>query len=344
VDIIHCHNLHGRYFDLRALPWLASSAPLIVTLHDNWPLTGFCAYPFDCQKWRSGCGRCPELACLPKPPHDRTATDWRIKRDIFQRCRVYVAAPSRWMLDRAKTSLLAPAIIDSRVIPNGVDLRVFTAGDQTLARQALGIPEKAWVLLAAAKSLGKNANKDHQTLQQAVAMTSEQLPPGPIILLALGAEGLSPRLGRAEVRCVPFVNEDKALVQYYRAADIFLHSARQEVFGNVLVESMACGTPVIASAVGGVSEILDNEQSLCLYPPGDAPAMATRIRNLLIDGDARRDLALRGIELVHKRYSLETQVTAYLEWYAEILNTSRHPAHQEHAGGRHPFRHRRNMP
>lgn len=55
ADVIHLHNLHGGYFPLRSLPGLSRRAPLVLSLHDAWPLTGHCAYPYRCERWKTGC-------------------------------------------------------------------------------------------------------------------------------------------------------------------------------------------------------------------------------------------------------------------------------------------------
>ena len=57
-DIVHCHNLHGKYFDLTVLPWLSAKSTTVLTLHDSWLLSGHCAHSFDCARWIVGCGHC----------------------------------------------------------------------------------------------------------------------------------------------------------------------------------------------------------------------------------------------------------------------------------------------
>jgi len=73
--IVHAHNLHGGYFDLRVLPWLSRQVPVILTLHDAWLLAGHCAHSFDCQRWKSGCGQCPNLSIPPVAKRDATASN-----------------------------------------------------------------------------------------------------------------------------------------------------------------------------------------------------------------------------------------------------------------------------
>src|SRR4029079_4578923 len=64
-DLLHCHNLHGNYFDLRALAGLSRQIPTVLTLHDAWLLSGHCAHSFECERWTIGCGECPDLTIYP---------------------------------------------------------------------------------------------------------------------------------------------------------------------------------------------------------------------------------------------------------------------------------------
>jgi hypothetical protein len=60
-SIVHLHNLHGDYFDLRYLPTLSRQVPCVVSMHDAWLLSGHCAHSLDCDRWLRGCGKCPYL-------------------------------------------------------------------------------------------------------------------------------------------------------------------------------------------------------------------------------------------------------------------------------------------
>ena len=140
--ILHLHNLHGGYFDLRALPALSDLAPVVLTLHDQWAFTGHCAHSFGCDRWKTGCGDCPDLTIYPGIPKDRTAENFALKQEIFSRTRLYLSAPSRWLMDKAERSLLAPAVEEARIIPNGVDTNVFRPGDKAIERSRLGLPRR----------------------------------------------------------------------------------------------------------------------------------------------------------------------------------------------------------
>jgi glycosyltransferase involved in cell wall biosynthesis len=329
-DIVHCHNLHGGYFDLRAFPWMSARVPVFLTLHDAWLLSGHCAHSFDCERWKTGCGHCPDLTIYPAIRRDATAYNWRRKRDIFTRSRLYVATPSLWLMQKVEQSMLAPAVVEARVIPNGVDLSVFHPGDRRAVRAALGIPQDARVLLFVAIGIRRKLWKDYETMRDAVALVAERLPGQGVLFIALGEDAPAEQIGQAEVRFVPYQKDPEAVTHYYQAADVYVHAARADTFPNTVLEALACGTPVVATAVGGIPEqvkglrISDlngygmDEATGLLVPPGDAEAMAMAIKWLLSDEVLRHHLGENAAKDARCQFDLERQVEAYLDWYREI--------------------------
>jgi glycosyltransferase involved in cell wall biosynthesis len=318
-DVIHAHNLHGAYFDLQALAELSRERPAIVTLHDSWLMTGHCAYTLGCENWRTGCGRCPDLSIYPAIRRDNTAENWAIKRDIYSRSRLYLVGPSRWVMDQVPASLLALAARQVRVIPYGVDLSLFRPGSQVEARRALGLPPEAGVLLFAGNLSRPSLFKDLATLRAAVALAADGDGGRPLVFVALGGSALLERLGQAEVRHVPFRRDPREVARYYQAADLYVHAARADTFPNAVLEALACGTPVVATAVGGIPEQVDDGVTGLLVPPGDAEAMAAAIGRLLADDELRGAMGRRAADEARRRFALERQVDDYLSYYAAAI-------------------------
>lgn len=325
-QIVHAHNLHRNYFDLRFLPELSARLPLVITLHDAWLLSGHCAHSFACTRWETGCGHCPDLTIPPAIERDETAFNFRRKRAIYARSRFRVAAPSRWLLDKLERSMVAPAVIESRVIPNGIDLEVFHPRDRGAAREELGLPEGADILLFTALSIRENVWKDYKTLQSAVAVLAERRAARPLIFLAIGETAPSEKIGNAEIRFLPFVHENRKLAAFYQAADLYIHAARADTFPTSILEALACATPVVATAVGGIPEQISDGETGILTPPGDANAMAGAIARLLDDPTRRQAMAAKAGAEARRLFGRGRMTEDYLHWFEEILSRQRSEA------------------
>lgn len=333
-NVVHCHNLHANYFDLRALPGLSRRVPVILTLHDAWLLAGHCAHSFECDRWRAGCGQCPDLSIYPAVRRDATAENWRRKAEVFAQCRVCITAPCNWLLDRAKQSMLAPAIADARVIPNGVDTSIFRPGDMQAARRALGLPMDSAILLFVAQSPGQNPFKDFATLRRAIGQLAARPLQRPLLFIALGGAGRPERMDGAEIRYIPAQGDAPTVADYYRAADLYLHAARADTFPNTILEALACGRPVVATAVGGIPEQIVSLESFnhgatsgaigtatgVLVSAGDADGLAHFSAKILGNKHLAIRLAGSAAKDAASRFSLDRQVEAFLALYRELLN------------------------
>jgi glycosyltransferase involved in cell wall biosynthesis len=320
-DILHLHNLHGAYFDLRALPWLSHQVPTVVTLHDAWMFSGHCSHSFECERWRTGCGHCPNLNIYPAIRRDATAYNWRRKQKIYSQSRLHVVTSSQWLMRKARDSMLAPAMVSSRVIPHGVDLSIFRMGDRAQARADLGLPADAMVLLFAAKGIRDNGAKDFRTMHRTLEILAAPALERPLVFVALGEEAPPEQIGKAELRFVRHLNDRLAVAKHYQAADIYVHAARAEVWGLSISEAMACGLPVVASNVGGIPDQVADGSNGFLVPVGDAMQMAERIQRLIDDAPLRVTIGRRAHDRAQSEFGLERMTKDYLTWYRCVLDS-----------------------
>ena len=316
-DLVHVHNLHGGYFDLRVLPALSRNTPLVLTLHDAWLFSGHCAYFLDCQRWKTGCGHCPTLYTIPAVRFDFTASNWKQKRDILANSRIYAASPSAWLLEKARQSILAPALRLARVIPNGIDTSLFTPGDLLAARRKLNIPPEAQVVFFAAHRARTNSYKGFPFFQQVFHLLASQNPEKPLLFLVAGDTGPSEFVGNSELRFLPLLAPAEMPI-YYRASDIYAHTARADNFPGTVLEALACGKPVVGNAVGGLPEQVREGVTGFLTPPDNAPEFAGRILQLLQDAPLRRQMGEQAAEDARRRFSLQRMASDYLDFYREV--------------------------
>lgn len=318
-DIVHCHNLHGSYFDLGQLPIISHKVPLLLTLHDAWLLSGHCAHSFDCERWMQGCGKCPDLTIPPAIQKDGTHYNWIRKKKIFSKSRLYVTTPSNWLMKKIEKSMLAPYIIKNKVINNGVDLSIFRPQNKSEIRSELHIPNCTKLLLFAANGITQNIWKDYNTLQRSISLIAEKMPSEKIIFMALGEDSSAQQIGQAKIIFVPHIKNPEMIAKYYQAADIYVHAAKADTFPNTVIESLACGCPVIATAVGGICEQIDEGISGFLTSPGDPENMSIKLELLLRKNDLRVKMSEKSAEIAAKKFDLDKQKNSYLELYREII-------------------------
>lgn len=309
-DVLHLHNLHGYYFDLRALPRLSARLPVVWSLHDLWALTGHCAHPLDHERWTTGCGDCPHLRTYPALRRDGTAANWRRKRDIYAQSRVQIVTPSRALADDVRRSMLAPAAAGVTVIPYGIDLGTFAPGDRGASRARLGLPIDATILVFAANGIRRSDFKDYATLRAALAQLR-----GDVRLIALGEDAPPEQVGESVVQFVPLVRDPAVVADYLRAADVYVHPAVADTFPLAVLEALACGTAVVASAVGGIPEQIDATTGV-LVPPREPDALAAALVRVLDDVELRTRLGAAAASSAAERFGLERMLSDYLEVYA----------------------------
>lgn len=318
-EVIHAHNLHGGYFDLSALPALSRSLPFVWTLHDTWAFTGHCAYFMECERWRSGCGHCPDLKRQPAIRQDACAENWGTKRWIYAQSRLAIAAPSRWLMSHVEDSILKDQ--EKEVIPNGVDLFIFKSGDKQAARRALGLPADAFICLYVAFSGAQvNPYKDYTTIARAV----EQLraaDPG-IFFICIG--GLSQARRQSHSLHTGFIDDPETMALHYQAADVLLHAANAENFPCAILEAMACDTVVVATAVGGILEQIEDGKTGFLVRKKDAEGMRCAVLALRQNPALRQQVVQEASRLVQKHYRLEQQTSRYLDWFHKLVKSYHH--------------------
>jgi len=230
----------------------------------------------------------------------------------------YVTTPSRWLMEMVEQSMLMHGMIESRIIPNGVNLSVFHPGNKPFVRGKLAIQIDILVLLTSGKTPLSNCWKDFKTMQSAAARSAQRLRKK-LIFIVLGEAAPPVKIDQTEIRFIPFQTEAARMAQYYQSADVYLHAARADTFPTTVLEAMACGIPVVATDVGGISEQIEDGQTGFLTAPQNAEDMARYSVLLLKNDNLRNQMGFRAAHSVRSRFDRERQANDLLTWYAEIV-------------------------
>lgn len=145
-----------------------------------------------------------------------------------------------------------------------------------------------------------------------------------LLFLAVGDDGPAEKIGGNELRFIPHSSDRARLAKYFQAADVYVHGAKAEAWGLTITEAMACGLPVVASDVGGISDQVAEGQSGFLVPVGGTDLMAARIEMLVADHGLRESMARWAQERAHAEFGLDHMTQNYLRLYESVLETHGH--------------------
>ena len=309
-DIIHLHNIHGGYFQTNLLPKLSKIAPVVWTFHDMFPITGHCAYSFECEKWKSGCGNCERLDIYPSIKKDRTKFLWNYKNKIFNSADFTIVTPSLWLKKCVEQSFLKNK--DIRLIYNGIDLENFKKTDKSESRKELGLPDSKKIVLFSANGGVKNPFKGGEFVFQAFEKLKNRRD---ILFLNIGGEGKQKSENWLDYG---YVNDPKTMAKLYSAADVYLFPTLAETFGMTIVEAMSCGLPVVTFETGGVPEIVENNKTGFVVEYKNEEMLSSTLEKLLDDGDLRQKMSENALE-VSKKFSSDRMALDYMKLYEELL-------------------------
>ena len=310
-DVIHLHNIHNHYVNVEMLfDYIKKhEIPIVWTLHDCWPFTGWCAY-FDyaqCNKWKTECHHCPSKHDYPFTWFfDRSKSNYHKKKNSF--CGVKnltLVTPSRWLADLTRKSFLKEYPVE--VINNGTDTKVFYPMETDL-KSRLGIEDKKMILAIAAK-LSKRKGADYM-LQIPTKLKEDEV----LVLLGLRNEQIQ-SLPKNKCIGITYTNSVQELAEFYSAADVFINPTLEDNFPTINIEALACGSPIVTFRTGGSVEVIDKQTGF-IIEQGNLDAMLNAVREILSNSKENYRIYCR--KKAVNLYEKEKQYAKYVELYKRI--------------------------
>jgi glycosyltransferase involved in cell wall biosynthesis len=220
-----------------------------------------------------------------------------------------------------------PSDVPVSLIYNGVDLVRYDHTDPCCTlREEYGMPGEAQIVGVVARL---EHEKGHPTLLDAWPAVLGRVPDAWLLVVGEGSrreelEAQAAALGIAER--VVFIGRRDDIPAVTAALDVAVLPSYREAQGLTILEAMALSRPVIASAVGGIPEMIEDGRTGLLVPPHDPGALAAAIVRLLTDHAYADMLARGGHDMVHERFCVELMVYAIEEIYDEGARAVRFPA------------------
>lgn len=305
-DIIHLHNLHGYYLNVPMLfDYLKDAGkPVVWTLHDCWAYTGHCCYysMAGCDKWKlTGCTKCPQKKAYPASIFkDNSSRNFSEKNQMFHSVKnLHLVCVSKWLDNELRASFLKD--IPSRVIYNGIDTSVFKpssgnfrikydVGDK---RIVLGVASTWDTRKGLADFIGLSKILDERYKIVLVGLNDKQKASLPDNMIGIGR-----------------TDGPKELAEIYSASNVLFNASVEETFGLPNVESLACGTPVVAYNCTGIPETM-TENDGYIVEPHDLKTVALKIGEICDAG--------KRIEVSSFRFPKDKTYEAYMKLYEELV-------------------------
>ena len=268
-DIVHLHNIHGSYINHQLLfDYLKKSrAKVLWTLHDCWSFTGGCPHydMVECDRWQTTCASCPQT----NGALDRSAYMHKRKKVWFGGVpHMLLIANSEWTASQARLSHMSQYPV--KVIYNGIDLSIFRPTESDF-KSRYGLLDKKIVLGVA---FGWGARKGLDVFVE----LAKRLPSDYQIIL-VGTDDRVDSMLPQNIISIHRTQNQQELAEIYTAADVFANPTREEAFGLVNIEALACGTPGVTFRTGGSPECYDDTCGV-VVEKNDVDAMEKEIRRI----------------------------------------------------------------
>ncbi len=324
-DIIHMHWVAEMFDEARFLPAATRIAPVIWTMRDMRPITGGCHYDLGCGKFREGCGDCPQLA--HPDPRDVSRQIWQRRSKTLAGIadsRLIFVSPSNWLAREFQESPLCNRF-QVHVIPNGVDTEIFQPAPRAEKKSMLGLDPDALVILFNAASLD-NQIKGGRLLQSALKQLEREIDSEQantkrkLQLLVVGAGEIKHETSIGTI-ALGHVSENDQLAAAYQAADLFVIPSLQDNCPNTVLESFACGLPVVGFDTSGIPDLVTPGETGLLATPFESSDLAKQIVTIIADDQLRKKMSLRCRESAVQNYSREVEAKRYLQLYQQILGS-----------------------
>lgn len=258
-DIVHLHCINGYFVNIyKILEFLKlNKIRTVLTLHAEFMYTAGCGYSLDCEKWKTGCGNCPQRN-KERPKtwlFERSAQEWQMMKKAFENFEdIIIVSVSGWLYDRA---IQSPFMKDkkSMIIFNGVDTtNIFKPTDYSQIKKKHNIVNEK-IILHVTPDFNSPIKGGNYVIDIAKRLINKNIK-----IIIVGYNGKTDDLPK-NVIPVKHTQDQLELASYYSMADLTLLTSRRETFSMVCAESLSCGTPVVGFQAGAPETIAIKEYS-----------------------------------------------------------------------------------
>lgn len=296
ADIIHLHWV-ADFLDYSSF-FEKNQKPVVWTLHDMNPFQGGFHYYGDVQNNREGW---QDLEDLYK----------EIKKQALSKAKtIHVVGLSNWILKESKESALLGRF-PHYLIPNGIDLNSFKIYDKGFARRVFNLPLDKTIILFVSELLS-NKRKGFDLLKESIKQLGKR---DDVVFCAVGQKENNEM--EHSVAYTGPIQDERLMGLLYAAADVFVLPSREDNLPNVMLEALACGTPVVGTPVGGLKDVIENGINGFLSREVTAASIFEALCLFLENKNSFEPEKIRSF--IQENYSQETQSSRFLKLYDEVM-------------------------
>jgi len=317
-DILNLHWVNDGFMSIETLAKFEQ--PIVWTLHDMWAFSGGEHYVGDSIRYKEGYSKDNRPSGENKLDVHRWI--WAKKKKSWSKLakKIVIAAPSEWMARCANESALFKNF-RVEVLPNGVDHERFHPVGRRIARSVLGLPQDKKLLLFGAGSATSDKRKGYHLLVEAISKLETQVAATDYELIVFGASSGEGKFSM-KTHYLGMLADEISLALVYAAADVFVAPSLEDNLPNTVLESLACGTPVVAFNTGGMPDMISHKTNGYLASAFDVDDLAKGMLWVLEDNKCWDNLSAAARDKVLKSFTLERSATRYLSLYKELLGRS----------------------
>jgi len=319
-EIVNFHWI-SQFISIEAMVALEKMGKgLVWTLHDQHPMTGNCHYAHGCNKYEIDCNKCPQM----KENRYNFSYNFLRERISYIPKSLVVVSPSQWLADCAKKS----AVFRNHrveVIPNSLDLNVFQKHSKFVAKSFLGIGENKKVILFGAENHNELRKGFKELLASMYYLKNNTelaawISAEKVIILLFGIVSREIEALGIPYLSMGHISDDYKLSMAYSAADIVALPSLEDNLPNVILEAMACGTPVVSFHTGGMPDFIIEGETGATVPLGNVVEFAEAISSVLLS----KDLSFKCRKFAEAQFNYQKQAKQYTDIYVDLLHSIPH--------------------
>jgi glycosyltransferase involved in cell wall biosynthesis len=310
-DVVHLHWIAGGMMRIEDIAKIKAS--VVWSLHDMWAFTGGCHYDEACGKYKTACGACPVLGSAK--PNDLSAKIWQRKQTNFiKHPNLTIIGLSQWLANEAKASSLfsqTPVVN----LPNPIDTALFAPFDKQQARELFNLPQDKKLVLFGAMGATSDPRKGFKELSQALELLDSE---NTELVVFGSSQPQTPQGFKQKAHYLGHLHDDVSLRVLYSAADVMVVPSLQENLSNAIMESLACGTPVVGFDIGGNSDLIVHQKTGYLAQPYSVTDLAAGI-DWVLNTPNYPELCQNARNKVLREFDSRVVAQKYIALYEQVV-------------------------